>query len=99
MKDRNKIDKLATFLNDSPTAWHAVDNLKKILTTKGYQEIKESDRWRLKKGGRYFVCRNGSSLCAFAVPDRKPLRATIIGSHTDSPALKLKPNPEYRKEN
>ncbi len=87
------------FLNESPTAWHAVASLKKLFKEKGYEELKENQIWVVKPGGHYFVIRNGSALCAFVIPKKKALGFRIATSHTDSPALKLKPNAEYYKEN
>jgi aspartyl aminopeptidase len=90
---------LLSFLDASPTAWHAVSEASKRLKQQGFQELKEEDSWMLTPGGRYHVTRNGSSLCAFTLPRGNPNSATILASHTDSPALKLKPYPEIRKQN
>lgn len=87
------------FLDNSPTAWHAVANCAGNLIGQGFKELKEQDSWHLKPGGQYFVTRNGSSICAFVVPTGNPAVARVIASHTDSPALKLKPNAEFYKEN
>lgn len=90
---------LMQFLKDSPTAWHAVENLSKKLLKEGFEQLHESAAWKLQGGGRYFVSRNGSTLCAFTIPHKKPIAARVAGAHTDSPAFKLKPNTEFRKEN
>ncbi len=92
------IQDLLQFLDDSPTAWHAVDAMKKKLIAVGYQELDETAAWKILPGGSYFVIRQGSALCAFQVPSSKPLQAHIIGSHTDSPSFKLKPQADYIKE-
>lgn len=99
MENNKKLSELINFVNHSPTAFHAVGNLKKILLQSGFQEIQESDEWNLEKGKSYFVSRHHSSLCAFKIPLKNPSNALILGSHTDSPALKLKPNPESIIEN
>src|SRR5687768_3391888 len=98
-KEESKLDDLIEFLNSSPTAWHAVGNVKSILLNHGFTELLETDAWKLKKGERYFVTRNNSSLCAFILPKNSPESACILASHTDSPSFKLRPNAEYRKEN
>lgn len=85
------------FLDQSPTAFHAIDNAKHILQKNGFKEIKEEDAWSLQPQTGYFVIRNGSSICAFRTPSAKPERVRILASHSDSPALKLKPKAEYRK--
>jgi aspartyl aminopeptidase len=88
------------FLNESPTSWHAVENAATILISKGFTPIAESDSWsQLKPGGKYFTTRNGSSLVAFVLPTDAIQRTSVLGSHTDSPSLKLKPNPLFLKDN
>lgn len=93
------INDLLTFLNSSPTAWHAVQEMSSQLLKEGFQKLYESECWNIQPGGRYFVARNDSSLCAFSVPNKAFFQAKLIGSHTDSPSFKLKPNAEFYKEN
>lgn len=90
---------LLNFLDNSPSAWHAVENCKQDLIAHGFTEIKESDPWKISPNGRYFIVRNGSSLCAFIMPKQTPTSLHIAASHTDSPTYKLKPNAEFQKEN
>lgn len=92
------IQNLLSFLDHSPTAWHAVENIKKQLEGQGFSQLKEQDTWNIQPGGRYFVIRNGSSICAFIMPLAIPMRVRLLASHTDSPSLKLKPQPEIRKQ-
>ncbi len=93
------IDHFFHFLDSSPTAWHAVDFMRNNLQEKGFIELNEAQEWKLEKGKAYFLTRDGSSLCAFRIPSDDVTKAHIIASHTDSPSFKLKPNPEYRREN
>ena len=86
------------FLEASPTPWHAVDQLCTRLAIRDFSPLSETERWELEPGKKYFVERDGS-LAAFIIPHAKPTKALILASHTDSPALKLKPEPLYRKEN
>lgn len=101
MSNRSKttIDDLIHYLNNSPTAWHAVANAAATLVKHGFHELKESEVWHVKPGGHYYVIRNGSSICAFIMPKNSPTHAHVIASHTDSPSFKLKPNAEFQKEN
>lgn len=99
IRAQNEIKELIDFLDNSPTAWHAVANIAAALQQHGFSEVKEADKWHLEPGKAYYVVRNGSSLCAFIVPKHAPQTARVVASHTDSPALKLKPNAEYHKEN
>ena len=99
-KNKNElIENLFYFLDNSPTAWHAVDCCQEKLLKLGFYELKEKDSWKLKPSQNYFVTRNGSSICAFSLPSLKPKSFRIAASHTDSPSLKLKPNAAYKKEN
>ncbi|KAJ4712541.1 Aspartyl aminopeptidase [Melia azedarach] len=81
------------FLNASPTAFHAVDEAKNRLLKVGYEQISERDEWNLEAGKRYFFTRNHSTIVAFAI-GKKYVAGNgfhIVGAHTDSPCLKLKP--------
>lgn len=81
-------------MENSLTAYHAVENAKAFLTKKGFLALDERDNWKLEEGGKYFVTRNGSSLIAFTF--RKTGNFKIVASHTDSPCLKLKESPEMK---
>lgn len=97
--ERNKIHNLLEFIDRSPTPFHAVEEMKNKLIAQNYSELKESDIWELKSNGKYFLTRNDSSLIAFVVGTKTKEASgfKIIGAHTDSPNLKLKPNPVYDK--
>ncbi len=88
------IDDLIHFIQQSPTAWHAVQSVGERLASVDFIPIEEKEAWKLKKGERYFVQREGS-ICAFTLP-QNPSRLRVIGAHTDSPGLKLKPNPNVQ---
>lgn len=92
---------LLDFLYDSPTAFHAVENISEILMKQGFKELKEEDKWKLKKDGKYFVKKNDSALIAFVVGEDTPQERgfKIIGAHTDSPGFRIKPRPEMIAEN
>ncbi|KAI3406780.2 hypothetical protein KGF56_000385 [Candida oxycetoniae] len=85
------------FVNESPTPYHAVDSVKKMLVNEGFEEIVERNNWsksyKLAKNGKYFVTRNGSSIIAFTVGGKyeNGNGIAIVGAHTDSPCLRIKP--------
>ncbi len=89
------IDDLIHFIQSSPTPWHAVHSTSERLSSVGFKPLEEGKPWKLKKGERYFVKREGS-ICAFTLPKTEISRIRIVGAHTDSPGLKLKPNPEVQ---
>ena len=90
--DQTTIKELSYFLEQSPTSFHTVQNITDILLKERYTELQENQRWRIKKGGRYFVARNGSSIIAFTVPENGITSMHIMASHSDSPAFKIKEN-------
>lgn len=81
---------LTSFLEKSPTAFHAVHEIGEILTSEGFTRLNESENWKLERGGKYYVTRNGSSVIAFALPADSAYSFIITASHTDSPTFKLK---------
>ena len=91
----DRVQSLLDFIDRSPTPFHAVQEITSTLSNKGFIEIKETDAWRLKPNGRYFLTRNDSSLIAFVVGSKPEFK--IIGAHTDSPNLRLKPQAVYAK--
>ena len=83
---------LLGFLDASPTPFHATQNMSMMFLNAGFKQLKESEKWELEEGGKYFVTRNDSSVIAFTYP-KYDKKYVMIGTHTDSPNLKLKPNP------
>ncbi|HBM17217.1 MAG TPA: M18 family aminopeptidase [Lentisphaeria bacterium] len=93
------VKNLLDFLSSTPTAYHAVDNVSSILIKNKFEYLPLSSDWKLKPSGKYFTTVNGTTLIAFvnsATGKCKSFR--IIGAHTDSPGIKIKPNPEFVKE-
>lgn len=86
------IRRFCDFVDASPTAYHAVDNLAAALEAAGAQRLDEREAWLLEPGQAYFVARSGSSLMAFRPGLRPPAEEgfALAGAHTDSPALKLR---------
>jgi aspartyl aminopeptidase len=90
---------LLAFLGDSPTPFHAVTSATARLEAAGFKAIAETDDWSALAPGRYAFAHGGSSVLAFVIPESKRIKGfRIVGAHTDSPNLRLKPAPEYKKE-
>jgi aspartyl aminopeptidase len=96
MTDTSLNTRLIDFIRRSPTPFHATAELKQRLLRAGYVELKEGDRWQLQPGGRYLVVRNDSSLIAFALGSAAAAETgfRMVGAHTDSPCLRVKPEPQ-----
>ena len=85
---------LLTFLERSPSRYHAVENLRGELEQAGYVPLEEGQSWSLAPGGRYYVVRNGSALLAFRVPRADFTGFMISAAHSDSPTFRIKENAE-----
>lgn len=89
------------FLDESLTSYHAVENAARSLNAAGYVRLQENMPWKPERGGAYYTVRNDSSLMAFCVPDCAVSEIKgfhIYAAHSDSPAFKIKENPEMTKE-
>jgi len=89
---------LIDFIDASPSPFHVVLNIKEALLKQGFQELFSSDSWDVKPGEKYFVSKNDSAIIAFIAGLGRPQESgfRIIAAHSDSPWLKIKPNPGIR---
>ena len=71
MNGLNETKALIDFIKRSPSPFHVVSNMKKGLIESGFHELKEDERYKIEKGGKYFVTRNGSALIAFVIPQKE----------------------------
>lgn len=88
----DRLTRLCDFLRQSPTPWHAAANMAMRLEQAGFQRLEEQANWQLIPGKRYYVTRNDSAIIAFQLPESELAALRMIGAHTDSPGLHLKPN-------
>lgn len=86
------------FIDSNPTAFHVVDTVSKALEEADYSKMEESESWRLSKCRRCYVTRNSSSIIAFCIPEKEIKGFHIFSAHTDSPAFRIKENPEVAFE-
>ncbi len=98
-------EQLLAFIERSPTPFHATQNIASILEDAGFEQLSEGEQWSLSEGGRYFLTRNDSSIIAFiqgvsvnTLPSSLDVGIRMVGAHTDSPTLMIKPQPENIKE-
>jgi aspartyl aminopeptidase len=91
---------LIEFLKASPTPFHATRSLAQRLQAAGFRPLDEREPWHTEPGGRYYVTRNDSSIIAFRLGNRAPLDGglRLVGAHTDSPCLRVKPQPELQRQ-
>jgi aspartyl aminopeptidase len=92
--DRGHTDDLMSFLAASPTPYHAVASAAERLEKAGFRHVSETDAWDATSGGKYVT--RGGAIVAWYVPEgaapHTPFR--IVGAHTDSPNLRVKPQPD-----
>jgi aspartyl aminopeptidase len=92
--DRGHTDDLMSFLAASPSPYHAVANAAERLEKAGFRQVAETDAWDGTSGGKYVL--RGGAIVAWYVPEgAEPHTAfRIVGAHTDSPNLRVKPRPD-----
>lgn len=95
MTQQQQAQDLLDFIDASSSPWHAATTIEKRLQAFQFQRLQENASWSLRSGGRYYMVRDDSSIVLFVI-GQKPLAETgfkILGAHTDSPGLRVKPNP------
>jgi aspartyl aminopeptidase len=96
MKESEFNSGLLDFLSRATSPFHAVREMGSRLQEAGYIQLMEADDWSLQASGKYYVIRNDSTVLAFKLGrDHGPSQGLrMVGAHTDSPCLMVKPNPE-----
>ncbi|MFB9832317.1 M18 family aminopeptidase [Actinoallomurus acaciae] len=91
---REHTDDLASFITAGPSPYHVVANVAERLEKAGFTRLGETDAWDGESGGRYVI--RGGAIIAWFVPEGAPPETPfrIIGAHTDSPNLRVKPRPD-----
>jgi len=90
---------LTQFLDASPTPFHAVANMAEALEEAGFKRLQPAEDWPTETRIKGFITHNDSSIIAFSGFGRSVTDQGIrlFGAHTDSPCLKLKPQPDLRR--
>lgn len=93
-------ERLCAFLNEATTPYHAVRAMAGRLDAAQFQRLEESERWSLQAGGKYYVVRNHGAIIAFVMGESSASEQgfRMVGAHTDSPCLMVKPLPEVRRK-
>ena len=88
---------LIDFIAKSPTPFHATQNLLNMFIDTGFTQLFDNSNWDIKPKTKYVISRNDSSIIAFNTGNDVTNGIKVLGAHTDSPCLRIKPNPEIRK--
>ncbi|MBM6907018.1 M18 family aminopeptidase [Collinsella intestinalis] len=88
---------LMAFIRESPSMFHTAAAVRRRLDAAGFTYLAEDAAWDIEPGGRYYTCRNASSVVAWAVGSRPTGGASryhfqVAAAHGDSPTFKLKSN-------
>lgn len=89
---------LFSFLDAALTPYHAAQWAHATLRKEGFTALSANENWQLSPQGRYYIDFNDGSIFAFVMPKNPPKGVHIIGAHTDSPALRIKPAPLLTRE-
>ena len=96
MSAKEQVQNLLDFIDAGPSPWHVVKTIEARLATQtpAWERLDETAKWALQPGGRYYVVRDDSSIVLFVLGQQSPAETgfRIIGAHTDSPGLRIKPN-------
>jgi aspartyl aminopeptidase len=95
MTSRQHAQQLLDFIDKSPSPWHAVASIETAIKDFHFTRLDETAKWQLQPGGRYYVVRDDSSIVLFVLGRKAPAESgfSIVGAHTDSPGLRIKPSP------
>ena len=94
MTSHYPIQNLLDFIDTSPSPWHVVNTVEALLKPYQFTKLDEVTQWQLQPGGHYYVVRDDSSIILFVLGSKPLLESgfKIVGAHTDSPGLRVKPN-------
>ncbi|MEE0248214.1 M18 family aminopeptidase [Peptacetobacter hiranonis] len=90
------VENMLDFIYESPTQFNAVAVSAEMLEKNGFEKLNPKENWKLEVGKKYYTTKNSSALVAFKVNSDEVEKEgfRIIGSHTDSPGFRIKPNAE-----
>ena len=91
-------EKLLTFIEQSPSAFHVVYNMRRQLDAAGFVYLPENKPMNIEYGKAYYTIRNDASLIAWRMPEQEPVGFHIAAAHSDSPAFLIKEHPEIKKK-
>ena len=90
---------LLAYIDASPTPRHAVAESVRRVVAAGFTELAEADAWSLAPGASHYIVRGGSIL-ALRVGTSPAVEGgfRLLGAHTDSPNLRVKPMPDVSSQ-
>ncbi len=94
MITKQHVQQLLDFIDESPSPWHAIASIEAVIAAFQFVRLDETAKWQLQANGRYYVVRDDSSIILFVLGHKVPAESgfKIVGAHTDSPGLRIRPN-------
>ena len=94
MTAKQHVQHLLDFIDESPSPWHAIASIEAAIAAFQFVRLDETAKWQLQANGRYYVVRDDSSIVLFVLGHKAPAESgfKIVGAHTDSPGLRIRPN-------
>ncbi|EEQ99929.1 conserved hypothetical protein [Perkinsus marinus ATCC 50983] len=89
------------FVDQTGSPYHSVLQCEKLLKNAGFERLSERENWHLSRGGKYYTIRDGCEVFSFVIGkdfDPSTSSMVVIGTHTDSPCLRLRPNSARESE-
>lgn len=91
-------ESLLAFINRSTSPFHVVSKCEALLKDSGFTSLELGEKWFLREGEAYMVNAFGSSLFAFKIGKDMRKNMRIASAHTDFPNIRIKPNPDMKRE-
>ena len=91
--DLDAARRLLAFCDASPSPYHACATAAALLSEAGFTRLAEDAPWP-GEPGRWFVVRGGTLIAWLTGSDQPHDGFRIVGAHTDSPNLRIKPQPD-----
>lgn len=93
-------DELLDFVENSPSQYHVVKTLEDRFRARGFQKLELSSNWEFKPGDRCYLSVGESMSIGFIVGSGalEECGFRIVASHTDSPGIVVKPDPEISSD-
>ena len=83
-----------SFLQESTSAFHAAEAIRKRLEAHGFLCLRENEGWTLTTCQPYYIVRDDASIIVFNRGKDDTNGFRMVGAHSDSPSLKIKPQPD-----
>jgi len=89
----SSVANLLSFIDASPSPYHVVSTAEHRLAAEGFSQLQETEAWTTS-AGKWFIKRDGALIAWIHRGGPATTAFRLIGAHTDSPNLRIKPQPD-----